>query len=185
MCAATHRLRVCTFYGTAVVCQHLHVHTPTESTQLYFTREHRRDCGNKDNGLARCQLNCYGNVGKCPCTSQCTSSSTALACIVDLVDLIRVSWHVTYAEELLLSCSLVEGSSTSLFRGSLWISMLSNCPITSGNLPLSGFSVLCGLDYIVCWPPKRRIYNITPSSLQHRSIFCFCSVTCSQRHYLD
>ena len=29
-------------------------------------------------------------------------SSTALVCIVDLVDLTCVGWHVTYAEELLL-----------------------------------------------------------------------------------
>ena len=29
-------------------------------------------------------------------------SSTALVCIVGLVDLICVGWHVTYAEELLL-----------------------------------------------------------------------------------
>ena len=29
-------------------------------------------------------------------------SSTALMCVTDLVDLICVGWHVTYAEELML-----------------------------------------------------------------------------------
>ena len=46
---------------------------------------------------------CYGNVGACPCTGQC-SLATALVCIVDLtsiVDLIYVCWNVTYAEELM------------------------------------------------------------------------------------
>ena len=45
-------------------------------------------------------------------------SSTALVCIVDLtsiVDLIYVRWNVTYAEQLLPSCYLVAGASTSLF----------------------------------------------------------------------
>ena len=51
-------------------------------------------------------------------------SSTALVCIVDLVDLTYVDWHGTYAEELLLQCSLVRGSSTSLFCESLWIGMV-------------------------------------------------------------
>ena len=47
-----------------------------------------------------------------------TPSSTALVHIVDLtsiVDLICVCWNVTYTEELLLSCYLVAGASTSLF----------------------------------------------------------------------
>ena len=53
-------------------------------------------------------------------------SSTALVCIVGLVDLICVGWDVTYAEELLLQISLVGGSLTSLFCGYLWIGMVSS-----------------------------------------------------------
>ena len=71
-------------------------------------------------------------------------SSTALVCIVDLIDLICVGWHVTYSvysrsdrsHMCRLACnvcggitavvfSYVGGSSTSLDRGSLWIGMVS------------------------------------------------------------
>ena len=67
-------------------------------------------------------------------------------CISRSVDLECVGWDVMYAEELLLQCSLVRGSSTSLFCGSLWIDRYSSCPIRSGKLTTSGHQ--CTLPFI-------------------------------------
>ena len=76
-------------------------------------------------------------------------SRTAIVCIVDLVDLIRVGWHATYAEELLLQWSLVGGSSTSLFLDLSGLAWYPSCPITSGKLASSGLQ--CYISE--CWPP--------------------------------
>ena len=106
-------------------------------------------------------------------------------CTVVLIDVIRVGWHVTHAEQLLLQCSLVGGSSTSLLCGFLWIGMVSYMSYHLWEASIVWTSVYSVVYISVCWPPTRRIYSITQSSLQYRIIFCFSSVICSQCHYLD
>ena len=88
-------------------------------------------------------------------------SSTALVCIVyltSIVDLICVCWNVTYAEEITV---VVLSRCRSLH---LTLCDLSRPPWHPSHRLDS--CILCG--FCVCWPPKRRVYNITSSSLQHR-----------------
>ena len=86
----------------------------------------------------------YGNVGTCPCTSQCTLA--LLLCIVDRLDLTCVGWQVVYAAELLLYCFLVRGcSDLNLLSISLdWHGILAVLSPLGSYYRLD-FSVVCGL----------------------------------------
>ena len=82
--------------------------------------------------------------------------STALVCILDLmsmVELMCVCWNVTCAEELLPQCYLVAGASK---PHSLWISL-----DLHGILAIVWTLAYSVVSICVCWPPKRRVYNIT------------------------
>ena len=108
--------------------------------------------------LLACRL-----LWKCWCMSMYWSmlSSAGLVCIVyltSIVDLICVCWNVTYAEEITV---VVLSRCRSLH---LTLCDLSRPPWHPSHRLDS--CILCG--FCVCWPPKRRVYNITSSSLLHR-----------------
>ena len=89
-------------------------------------------------------------------------SSTALVCIVDLtsiVDLICVCWNLTYTVELLPSVISLQEP----LPHYLWISLDHH-----GILAIVWTPAYPAVSICVCWPPKRRVYNITSSSLLHR-----------------
>ena len=72
-------------------------------------------------------------------------SRTAFFCKVHLVSLVCVGWHIPYAEELLMSCSIVEVRPHSFvdLSGLAWYP---SCLVTSGKLPSSGLQ--CTLWYV-------------------------------------
>ena len=101
---------------------------------------------------------------KCWCMSMYWSmlSSTALVCIVDLtsiVDLICVCWNLTYTVELLPSVISLQEP----LPHYLWISLDHH-----GILAIVSTPAYPAVSICVCWPPKRRVYNITSSSLLRR-----------------
>ena len=118
-------------------------------------------------------------------------SSTALVCIVDLsciVDLKCACWNIAYAEELLPISYVSLGmyrKRRNYCRGvisvqenlphSLWVSLDLHDILAIIWTPAYPVVSIC-----LCWPPKRRVYNITSLLLQHRKhLLLLCCL-----HYL-
>ena len=119
-------------------------------------------------------------------------SSTALVCIVDLsciVDLKCACWNIAYAEELLPISYVSLGmyrKRRNYCRGvisvqenlphSLWVSLDLHDILAIIWTPAYPVVSIC-----VCWPPNRRVYNITSSPLLHRKyiwlLYCLLKVS--------
>ena len=115
----------------------------------------------------------------------CHQCSVALLCnafsrnVCNRYDKCRLACNVCGGSTIVLygrSCDLcILGIfGRSLFVDLSGLAWYPTCSITSGKLPSSGLQCTLWFTYL-CWPPQRRIFNITPSSAaQKYLLLLFC-----------
>ena len=104
-------------------------------------------------------------------------SSTALVCIVNVTSIVDLILRMC-----LLECNVCGGITAVVLSRcrSLYLILRD----LHGILAIVWAPAYSVVSICVCWPPKRRVYNITSSSLPHRKylLFLCCLLKVSQYH---